>query len=97
MSDAELPSIKVTDEHLKGSKEQQQVVGSPTTEGGRPRSATSSEGMSAISHVISFMLAYRLLCCGYPESEGLIAFQIQCADKFYFQTMGIPQLQGSLR
>ncbi|KAF7899931.1 hypothetical protein EAF00_004267 [Botryotinia globosa] len=43
MSDAELPCIKVTDEHLKGSKEQQPVVGSPTTEGGRPRSATSSE------------------------------------------------------
>lgn len=59
MSDAELPSIKVTDEHLNGSKEQQQVVGSPTTEGGRPRSATSSEGRAAIPHAMSFMLGYR--------------------------------------
>ncbi|KAI9649180.1 hypothetical protein NHQ30_001748 [Ciborinia camelliae] len=49
MSGADLPSIKVTDEHLEGSKEQQQAIGSPTTEGGtstRPRSATSSEVLS---------------------------------------------------
>ncbi|KAF7865241.1 hypothetical protein EAF04_006218 [Stromatinia cepivora] len=43
MADAELPSIKAIDERLKGSKGQQQAVESPTTEGGRPRSATSSE------------------------------------------------------
>lgn len=43
MADAELPGIKVTDGRLKGSKEQQQAIGSPTTEGGRRGSATSSE------------------------------------------------------
>ncbi|QSZ37030.1 hypothetical protein DSL72_009122 [Monilinia vaccinii-corymbosi] len=54
MSDAEFPTIKVTDAHLEGSKEQQQTIGTPTAGGGtspRPRSTTSSEenGLSSTS------------------------------------------------
>lgn len=62
MSDAELPSIQVTDEHLQGSKEQKQAIGSPTTEGGtssRPRSATSSEGMATVSQVMICSIGHK--------------------------------------
>lgn len=63
MSDAELPSIQVTDEHLQGSKEQQQqAVDSLTTEEGissRPRSATSSEGMATVSQVMICSIGHK--------------------------------------
>lgn len=78
MSDAEFQTIKATEGHSEGSKEQLQTIGSPTIGGGtspKPRSVNSSEGRVAISYVARYVDGNVVVFGAFT-----IASPKQCAD-----------------